>query len=399
MIISSAECNAVANSPCKAFVILDSLTNQVNYRLLVFYGLFTELVCNQRVQLKKYTKQKWAMLKQGMGAIMSGANEFSRRDMLVTGITAGFASLLGASPAIAQSAWPVKPVRVVVPYAAGGGADTLGRLLFAHVQEALGQSFTIDNRGGGGGTIGAGIVAKAAPDGYTVLHDATAFSVNPSLLPSLPYDTGKDFVPVFLAGTVPNLLVVHPSVEQNTVAALIAAAKSGPELAFGSAGNGSVQHLSLELFRAQANIKINHVPFKGGAPALNDLMGGHIKYLFSNAAASTPHVKAGKLKAIAHTGQGRLASLPDVPPVSDTLPGYVTYEWNGVFMPRGTPKDFVDRLNSALNAAIAKPAVIERMAQLSIQSRANTPAEFATFVGNEITRWTKIVREGNIKSE
>jgi tripartite-type tricarboxylate transporter receptor subunit TctC len=323
----------------------------------------------------------------------------SRRAVVAGAGAAGLAMGLPGHHTLAQAAWPAKPVKVVVPYAAGGGADTLSRLIFAKVQEELGQSFVIDNRGGGGGTIGASIAAKAPADGYTILHDATAFSVNPTLLPSLPYDTRKDFVPVFLAGVVPNLLVVHPGVEQKTVAEIIAFAKSSGGLDWASSGNGTVQHLALELFRAQAGIKLNHVPYKGGAPALNDLMGGHIKYFFSNAAASTPHVKSGKIRAVAHTGIGRLASLPDVPPVADTLPGVVAYEWNGVFAPAGTPGDIVVKLNSALNNAIKAPAVIERMGQLSIQARANTPADFAAFVDAEIAKWSKVVRDGNIKPE
>lgn len=329
---------------------------------------------------------------------MRDLTRMSRRELLGASLAFG----VGAgkvAPGYAQSPWPAKPVKVVVPYAPGGAADALCRLYFGALQEALGQPFVVDNRGGGGGTIGAGIVAKAMPDGYTVLHDATAFSVNPALVGTLPYDTSKDFVPVFLAAQVPNLLVVHPSVEDKDVAAIIASAKSSPEVAWASAGNGTIQHLSLELFRAQAGIRINHIPFKGGGPALNDLMGGHVKYMFSNAAASTPHVKAGKLRAIAHTGTGRLAALPDLPPVSDTLPGFVTHEWNGVFVPAGTPKDIVDRLNSALNAALDNKSVSERLAQLSVQTRKNTPAEFAAFVSAEISKWGKIVRDGNIKSE
>ncbi len=317
------------------------------------------------------------------------------------GLSVAGTAAAGGWPGVAgaQAAYPAKPVKVVVPYAAGGGADTLSRLLFAKVSEDLGQPFVIDNRGGGGGTIGAGVAAKAAPDGYTILHDATAFSVNPTLLPSLPYDTKKDFMPVFLAGIVPNLLVVHPGVEQKTVAEIVAEAKKAGSLDWASSGNGTVQHLALELFRSQAGIKLNHVPFKGGAPALNDLMGGHIKYFFSNAAASTPHVKSGKIRAIAHTGTGRLASLPDVPPVSETLAGFEAYEWNGVFAPAGTPKDIVDKLNGALNAAIKAPAVMERTAALSVVTRANTPADFAAFVAAEIEKWGKVVKDGNIKSE
>lgn len=330
---------------------------------------------------------------------MGTSTQPTRRSLLAGAAGAGMAATFARS-AGAQSAWPSKPVKVVVPYVPGGGADTLARLIFAKVQEDLGQGFVIDNRGGGGGTIGANIASKAAPDGYTILHDATAFSVNPTLVPSLPYDTKKDFVPVFLAGVVPNLLVVNAAVEQRTVADIIALAKATPGgLEWASSGNGTVQHLALELFRSQAGIKLNHVPYKGGAPALNDLMGGHIKYFFSNAAASTPHVKAGKIRAIAHTGTGRLALLPDVPPVADTLPGFAAYEWNGVFVPSGTPTAVIEKLNAALNAAIKSPAVAERMAQLSIEGRTNTPAEFAAFVASEMEKWGKVVRDGNIKSE
>jgi tripartite-type tricarboxylate transporter receptor subunit TctC len=321
----------------------------------------------------------------------------SRRRFLIGAAAVGAAAQ--ARPVMAQGPWPNKAVKVVVPYAPGGGADTLSRLLFAKVQDDLAQPFLIDNRGGGGGTIGAGLVAKAAPDGYTVLHDATAFSVNPSLLPALPYDSAKDFVPVFLAGRVPNLLVAHPSVDAATVAAVIAAAKAANGLDWASSGNGSMQHLALELFRAQAGITLNHIPFKGGGPALNDIMGGHVKFMFSNAAASTSHVKGGKLKAIAHTGVGRLAALPDVPSVAETLPGFEAYEWNGVFLPAGTPTEIVTRLNGALNAAIGATAVVERMAQLSIQAAPNTPAQFGAFVVAETAKWTKVVRDGNIKPE
>jgi tripartite-type tricarboxylate transporter receptor subunit TctC len=329
---------------------------------------------------------------------MTHVLNISRRQ-LTLGTVALSAAASVPSALRAQGTWPNKPVKVVVPYPPGGGADTLSRLLFAKVQDDLGQPFVIENRGGGGGTIGAAVVAKAAPDGYTVLHDATAFSVNPALLPSLPYDSAKEFVPVFLAGRVPNLLVAHPSVEAKTVADVIAQAKAANGLDWASSGNGSVQHLALELFRARAAVQLNHIPFKGGGPALNDIMGGHVKYMFSNAAASTPHVKAGKLKAIAHTGTGRLSALPDVPPVADVLAGFEAYEWNGVFLPTGTPEPIVVRLNAALNASIAAPAVADRLAQLSIQSAPNTPADFSSFVMAETAKWTKVVRDGNIKPE
>ena len=300
---------------------------------------------------------------------------------------------------VTAQGWPAKPVRVVVPYSAGGGADTVSRILFAKVGEDLGQQFVIENRAGGGATIGPAIVAKAPADGYTVLYHGTAHSINPALVPNLPYDTQKDFIPVFLAAQVPNLLVVYPQVPEKTVAEVIAAAKNGPGLDFASSGNGSVQHLALELFRVMTGGKISHVPYKGGGPALNDLMGGHIKYFFSNASSSTPFVKAGQIRAIAHTGRGRLASFPDLPPVSDTVPGFEAYEWNGVFVPAGTPADVVNRLNAALNAALRSPKIMERLASLSVQAQPNTPAQFGAFFQSEVEKWTRVIKESNIKLE
>jgi tripartite-type tricarboxylate transporter receptor subunit TctC len=315
--------------------------------------------------------------------------------------TAGMALSTSFSVAArAQAVWPDKPVRVIVPYAPGGGADTLSRLLFARIQEDLGQSFLIDNRAGGGGTIGPALVAKSPPDGYTILFDATSFSVNPALLPSLPFDAKADFIPVFLAGQTPNLLVTHPSNEQKTVADIIATSKASADgFSWASAGNGSVQHLAFEMFKSQTGAKLTHIPFKGGGPATKDVMGNHVKFLFTNAAGATPHVKSGLLRAIAHTGTGRLASLPDVPSVAETLPGFEALDWNGAFLPAGTPQAIVDKLNAALNASIKVPAILERTGQLSIQTKANTPAEFAKFVQVETDKWTKIIRDGNIQAE
>jgi tripartite-type tricarboxylate transporter receptor subunit TctC len=299
----------------------------------------------------------------------------------------------------AAQTWPSRPVRVVVPYSAGGGADTVSRILFAKVSGDLGQAFVIENRAGGGATIGAAIVAKAPADGYTVLFHATAQSINPALVPNLPYDTQKDFIPVFLAAQVPNLLVVYPPVQAKSVADVIAMAKAAPGLDFASAGNGSVQHLALELFRVMTGARINHVPYKGGGPALNDMIGGHIRFFFSNASSSTPFVKSGQIRAIAHTGRGRLASFPDLPPVSDTVPGFEAYEWNGVFLPAGTPPQVVSRLNAVLNDALREPKVMERLASLSVEAKPNSPAEFAAFFQSELDKWGRVIREANIKLE
>lgn len=308
--------------------------------------------------------------------------------------------LAAFSGCVCAADYPARQVRVVVPFPAGGGADTIARVLFTRLSEDLGQQFVIDNRGGGSGTIGAGLVARAQADGHVILHDATGFSINPAMMASLPYNSARDFEPVFLAGTVPNLLLVHPSVKATRVSDVIALAKATPEgLNWASSSTGSVQHMAMALFQVSAGIKLNHVPYKGGAPALVDLVGGHIKFYFSNAAASSGHVRAGTVRAIAHSGRGRLDALPDLPPVADTLPGYEAYEWNGDFVPAGTPRAIIDRLNAALNAVIRAPAVAERMATLSVQLRANTPADFGAYVQSETRKWSRIVREANIKPE
>jgi tripartite-type tricarboxylate transporter receptor subunit TctC len=313
----------------------------------------------------------------------------------------GAALLLGLAAAAHAAPYPDHPVRVIVPYPPGGGADIVARILFAKLGELVGQQFIMDNRAGGSGAIGAAVVARAAPDGYTVLHDATAHSVNPSLYKSLPYDTLKDFAPVFLAVLVPNLLVTNNEVPVRTVADVIALAKAaGPGgLDWASSGNGTAQHLALELFRQMAGITLNHVPYRGGGPVLNDLIAGQIKFYFSNATASTPFVQAGAIKAIAHTGSGRLATLPDLPPVADTLPGYECYEWNGVFVPAATPPEIVARLNDGLNAVIRDPAIAQRLTALNALTRPNDPAEFGVFVDSEIAKWGKVVRDANIRIE
>jgi tripartite-type tricarboxylate transporter receptor subunit TctC len=302
----------------------------------------------------------------------------TRRRVLAGASAASLTGLVTEATAQTATSWPDKPVKVVVPYPPGGGADTLSRLLFSKVQEDLGQPFIIENRAGGGATIGPALVAKAPPDGYTILHDGTGFSINPGLVPDLPYNALKDFIPVFVAGTMPSILGVYPGVEEKTLADVIATGKASSDgVAWASSGNGSLQHLTMEMLRGRTAMKITHVPFKGGGLALNDVIGGHVKYLFVNAAGATGFVKSGKLRAIAHTGEGRLAAMPDVPAMAETLPGFVAYEWNGVYL----------------------PAIVERAAALSITLKGNSQAECAAFVTTEIERWTKIIRDGNIKNE
>jgi tripartite-type tricarboxylate transporter receptor subunit TctC len=318
---------------------------------------------------------------------------FTRRTLLAATAVAPF-----IGKARAQAAWPNRPVRVMVPYPPAGGADTTARIIYARLSEDLGQQFAIENRGGAGGTIGEAVVAKADPDGYLILHDATAFSVNGSLYQNLSFDYRKDFDPVFLVALVPNILVVTPSVPVNTVAELIAFAKAAPDgIDMASSGNGTLQHLLLELFKRTTGIKINHVPYRGGGLALTDVMAGQVKYYFANGSAAVGLIQGGKVKAIAHTGKGRLKGMPDIPPISDTLPGFEGYDWNGVFVPHGTPAAIVQKLNAGLNKALVSPQVSARFAELNIESRQNTPAEFGAYVEDQMQLWSRVVKDANIK--
>src|SRR5262245_24105289 len=321
----------------------------------------------------------------------------TRRKLLAGSAAMAAAPMLGA-PAIAQAEYPNRPVRVIVPYPPAGGADTVSRILFAKLSEMWGQQFVVDNRGGAGGTIGEAAAAKAEPDGYTILYDATAFSVNPFLYPKLSFDYAKDFQPVFLASLVPNILVVNPSVPAKTIDEVIALAKAAPDgLDFASSGNGTLQHLCLELFRHMTGTKINHIPYRGGGLALNDVVGGQVKYFFSNGASSIVLVNGGQVKAIAHTGKGRLGTLPDLPAVQETLPGFEAYEWNGVFVPTGTSPEIIRRLNNGLNSTLKKPDVIERLTTFNVEFKQNTPEEFGAFVAAEMEKWSRVVKEANIK--
>jgi len=321
------------------------------------------------------------------------ANELSRRTLLTGLIAAPF-----VASASAEAAWPNRPVSVMVPYPPAGGADTTARILYAKLGTLLGQQFVIENRGGAGGTIGEALVAKATPDGYTILHDGTAYSINGALYSNLPFDYVRDFDAVGLVSLVPNILVVTPSVPVNTLADLIAYARAAPGgIDMASSGNGTLQHLSLELFRFMSGVKVNHVPYRGGGPALNDVIAGQVKFFFSNGSSVVGMIQGGQLKAIAHTGKGRLKTLPDIPPASDTLPGFEAYEWNGVFVPHGTEPAIVRTLNGAINQAIASPEVKTRFEQLNIESHQSTPEEFSAFVRDQMARWGKVIKDANIK--
>jgi tripartite-type tricarboxylate transporter receptor subunit TctC len=327
-----------------------------------------------------------------MGSSMAAGN-LTRRTLLAAVAAAPF-----VRRAVADTAWPDRPVRVIVPYPPAGGADTTARIVYARLGEDLGQAFAIENRGGAGGTIGEEVVAKASPDGYTILHDATAFSVNGSLYPSLPFDYRKDFEPVVLIGEVANILVAAPALPVKTVADVIAYAKASPDgINMASSGNGTLQHLLLELFRERAGIKINHVPYRGGGLALTDVMAGQVQFFFANGSSAVGLIKGGKVNAIAHTGKSRLASLPELPAMSDTLPGFEGYDWNGVFVPHGTPAAIVQKLNAAANKALVSPQVTARFAELNVESRRNTPEEFRAYIESQMELWSRVVKDANIK--
>ena len=318
----------------------------------------------------------------------------TRRGALAAGLS------LAAVGAKAQGAeWPARPVRVIVPWPPGGTADSVARVLFAETSQRVRQQFVVDNRAGATGMIGSGFVATQPADGYTVLYGTTPLSTS-VLFPQMTFDPARDLVPVFQAITVPQLLLMHPSVPARSVADVIADAKARPgQQNWASAGSGGVQHLALELFARRAGIQVNHVPYRGGGPATNDLVAGQVQYYWGNADTAISFVKEGRLKALCHTGATQLASLPHLPPLSDTLPGFETYEWNGLFLPAGTPPPIVTRLNAMMNETLATPAVAERLRSLDLQARTNTPEQFGDFFRAQSSRWNSFIQEAGIKLE
>jgi tripartite-type tricarboxylate transporter receptor subunit TctC len=326
----------------------------------------------------------------------------------MTQLTSSRRTFLLAAPALALSnrrvnaqdgTWPERPVRVILPWPPGGTADIVGRLFFASLSQSTGRPFVIENRPGATGTIGAAAFAQSAPDGYTVMHGSTGLSVEGALFNNLPYDAARDFIPVFRTITVPQLVLVPPSLPVRTVTELVAYAKEKRGINGASAGIGSIQHLSMELFARQTGAPINHIPYRGGAPIYTDLMTGTVDLYFGNANAPTAFVKEGKLRALAHTGRGRLASLPDVPPLSELIADFETYEWNGVFLPKGTPPAVVTRLNALLNQALDRPEVAERLRSQDLQAEHNTPEQFGAFFSAQSRRWQGFVREAGIRLE
>src|SRR6202008_3499773 len=298
-----------------------------------------------------------------------------------------FAVILGAAPAFAQS-YPARPIRLVVPFGAGGGTDNLARIIEPVVSKALGQPLVIENRPGGGSSIGMDQVAKAAPDGYTLVMTDTSIAVNPSLKP-LPYDTIGDFAPVSLLATAPVILVAHPSGPAKTLAEFVALAKAKPgELNYASGGIGASTHLGGELLKFVAGIDVKHVPYKGTGPAMNDLIGGHVQVMFSGISSARPHMDAGTLRALGVTGDARNAATPDVPTFAEAgLPGVTASTYWGVLAPKGTPQEIVDRLNVEFAKAVRDPEVVKRIADLGYLPIGGGPSDYAANIKAEIAKW------------
>jgi tripartite-type tricarboxylate transporter receptor subunit TctC len=312
---------------------------------------------------------------------------------LVEFILAGSAVML-ALPVSAQT-YPDRPIRLVVPFPPGGGSDITGRTIAQKLGEALGQQIIVDNRGGAGGNIGTDIVAKAAPDGYTICMALSGpFSINGSLMGKLPFDPLKDFALITLAGATPNLLVAHPSVPAQSVKELIALAKASPgKLNFASSGVGTPAQLAGELFNTMAGVKLVHVPYKGAAPALTDLLAGQVQLMFSTMPPALPQVKAGKLKALAVTSAKRSLTTPELPTIAEAaLPGFEAITWYGMAAPAGTPAAIVKKLNAEVVKLLHLPEVKERLLATGTEASGTSPEEFAAYIKSEIVKWAKVVK-------
>ena len=304
-----------------------------------------------------------------------------------------------AQPADSSSNYPNKPVKVVVPYPAGGPTDIVARVVFQQVSEATGQQFIIDNRAGAGGNIGAEAVTHAPADGYTLLIATTAHAINMSLFSNLRYDVVKSFTPISLLTQGPLVLVATPDFPANNVAELIALAKAKPNtLNFASSGNGQSTHLSGELFNAMSGIKLSHVPYKGSAPALTDVMSGQVPLMFDTMLSAMPFVNAGKLKALGVTSSSRSPAAPKVPTIAESgLPAYEVFAWNGVLAPAGTPKAVTARLSEELKKAMQSPQVKDKFIAQGFAASWSSPEQFGIFLQDEVIKWTKTVKVSNAK--
>jgi len=310
------------------------------------------------------------------------------------------AVLLAANAALAQN-FPSKPIRVIVPFPPGGGTDIVARTVTPKMAEILGQPFVIENRAGAGGNIGTEVVAKSPADGYTLLVASASTAINTTLMPNLSWDIARDFAPVVLMVVNNHLLAAHPSVPANNVKELLALAKAKPgAITYASYGPGSSAQLTAELFKMMAHVDLLHVPYKGAAPAVNDLLGGQVNIIFADVAALLPHVKSGKLKALGIGSTKRFDGLPDVPTIAESgVPGFEAGGFLGLIAPAGTPRPVIDELNVAARKSLAMPDVRERLLALASPPVGGTPEEFAAYLKREVEKWARVIRGANIKPE
>ena len=303
--------------------------------------------------------------------------------------------------AAAQASYPDKPVRFVVPYPPGGGTDVVARIVQERFQQALGQPIVIDNRGGAAGSLGTDVVAKSAPDGYTVLFTLSSHTINPSFYARLPFDTAKDFEPVGIVASLPQILVANPQFAPNTVAELVALAKAKPgTVSFASVGNGSPGHLAGELLKLRTGTQMTHIPYRGGGPAVTDVMGGQVPLLWVSIPAAAQFVKQGKVKALAVSTVRRSAAFPEVPTMQEA--GVADFEvdsWYAMFVPAKTPKPIVDKLNRALNAVVAEPDIREKLLAQGSEGVGGKPEALAKMVSVELAKWGKLAKEANLKAD
>jgi tripartite-type tricarboxylate transporter receptor subunit TctC len=299
------------------------------------------------------------------------------------------------------AAWPIKPITLVVTYPPGGGADAMARLIAPKMAEALGQPVLVENKPGASGQIGAALVAKALPDGYTLMLDASSFAVNPALYPKLPYDTEKAFRPISVIALYPNVVLVNAQFAPKTLKELVALAKAKKDgVAFASSGNGSAQHMAGALFEAAAEVEMVHVPYKGGGPALNDVIGGQVPLFFGNIASTLQHVQSGKLRALAVTSEKRSAALPDVPTMFESgISGAEVHEWNAVFAPSGTPEPVIAKLSAAMQKVMDLPEVKLKIAQLGGDIQKGGAESAQVFIQQQLALWTRVVRARKITLE